>query len=107
MSAPVDFVTETFGDGSQWTRLDRLTDGRVMCCLCFDYAPKIGLEPTSDGSGDLTDVCRDCAARERPVPVKLARRTDATEARQAMLDRVVPDDGDTPRLDVAAFNSSI
>ena len=42
----------------------------------------------------------------RPVPVRLARRTDATEARQAMLDRVVPDD-DTPRLDVAAFNSSI
>ncbi|HEX8808171.1 MAG TPA: hypothetical protein VF760_04160 [Xanthobacteraceae bacterium] len=40
---------------------------------------------------------------KRPVPVRLTRRDDA--AIRAMQTRALPDD--KPKLDVAAFNSSI
>lgn len=63
MSEPVEFVTETFVEGSQRTRLDRLTDGRVMCCLCFEYVTRDQLNPLPDGQ--VEDVCQACAATER------------------------------------------
>jgi hypothetical protein len=62
VTEPVDFLTETFADGSQRTRLDRLTDGRVMCCLCFEYVTRDQLNPLPDGM--VEDVCQTCAAAE-------------------------------------------
>jgi hypothetical protein len=58
---PVDFLTVPLADGSTWTRLDRLTDGRVMCCLCFDYVHRSDLNPVDGG---VEDVCKPCAAKE-------------------------------------------
>jgi hypothetical protein len=60
---PVDFLTVALTNGGTWTYLDRLTDGRIMCCLCFDYCNRdqLATDPTD---GQLTDVCKPCAARE-------------------------------------------
>jgi hypothetical protein len=67
MSEPADFVVETFEDGSQRTRLDRLTDGRVMCCICFEYVTRERLNLLPDGR--VEDVCVDCARAEgRALP---------------------------------------
>lgn len=62
MSEPVGFLTVDLADGGTWTRLDRLTDGRVMCCLCFAYFTVADLNPV-DG-GQVEDVCRACTATE-------------------------------------------
>lgn len=42
--------------------LTRLTDGRVMCCLCFEYTKPAELWTDSDGQ--TWDVCRPCNDRE-------------------------------------------
>lgn len=60
---PVDFLTVPLADGGTWTRLDRLSDGRIMCCLCFAYCTLDQLSRDPE-DGQLTDVCQDCAARE-------------------------------------------
>lgn len=65
MTEPVDFVTADLPGGGTWTDLTRLTDGRVMCCLCFEYTPRDGLESDVEHPGCVTDVCKPCAARER------------------------------------------
>ena len=62
MAEPVDFLTVPLTDGGTWTRLDRLTDGRVMCCLCFGYFAVADLNPVDGG---VEDVCKPCALRER------------------------------------------
>jgi hypothetical protein len=62
-SPPVEFVRE-----GGITRLTRLTDGRVMCCICFDYKDKQDLEPTGDGR--VWDVCTECAETENRVERK-------------------------------------
>jgi hypothetical protein len=60
---PVTFFQVPLAGGGTWTRLDRLSDGRVMCCLCFDYCTRDELNPLPDGF--VEDVCKPCAARER------------------------------------------
>jgi hypothetical protein len=61
MSEPVDFLQVPLADGGTWTRLDRLTDGRVMCQLCFGFFGAEDLNPVEDG---VEDVCKACAAGE-------------------------------------------
>lgn len=60
MTEPADFLTVPLANGGTWTRLDRLTDGRIMCCLCFAYCTREELNPLPDG--DVEDVCKTCAA---------------------------------------------
>jgi hypothetical protein len=62
MTGPADFLTVPLADGGTWTRLDRLADGRVQCCLCFGYFHLAGLHPIGDGM--VEDVCLACAAAE-------------------------------------------
>jgi hypothetical protein len=38
--------------------LTRLTDGRVMCCICFEYTPRGDL--WRDDKGGTWDMCRPC-----------------------------------------------
>lgn len=61
MSEPVDFLQVPLQGGGTWTRLDRLTDGRVMCQLCFGHFTTEELNPVEGG---IEDVCRPCAERE-------------------------------------------
>lgn len=58
----IDFLTVVRDDGSTWTRLDRLTDGRIMCQLCFGYFPLADLNPVDGG---VEDVCQPCAIADR------------------------------------------
>lgn len=62
MAEPVEFLTVPLANGGTWTRLDRLTDGRVMCCLCFGYVDRQQLNPVEGG---VEDVCIPCARPER------------------------------------------
>ncbi|WP_432008676.1 hypothetical protein [Streptomyces bacillaris] len=61
MSEPADFLTVPLADGGFRVRLDRLTDGRVMCCLCFEYCTRDQLTPVDGG---VQDVCRTCTTKE-------------------------------------------
>ena len=61
--APVGFLQVPLTDGGTWTRLDRLTDGRIMCQLCFEYKTREELNPLPDGL--VEDVCNPCAALEQ------------------------------------------
>lgn len=72
MSAPtkVDFLTVPLTDGGEYVRLDRLTDGRVMCCLCFEYCTRDQLNPVDGG---IEDVCKPCAEAEAQL---IANRTN-------------------------------
>lgn len=62
---PVDFLQVPLTTGGTWTRLDRLTDGRVMCCLCFAYCTREELNPLPEGG--VEDVCKSCAAEEESI----------------------------------------
>lgn len=62
MTDRAEFVTVPLADGGEWTRLDRLTDGRIMCQLCFGYVTRQELNPTGDGQ--VEDVCKPCAQAE-------------------------------------------
>ncbi|GHC37100.1 MULTISPECIES: hypothetical protein [Streptomyces rochei group] len=61
---PVGFLTFPLADGGTWTRLDRLTDGRVMCCLCFEFCTRDQLNQVD---GRVEDVCQPCAQKEAAV----------------------------------------
>jgi hypothetical protein len=61
---PVDFLTVPLANGRISTRLDRLTDGRVMCCICFDFCTREQLNPIEGG---VEDVCKPCARIEAAV----------------------------------------
>ncbi|MGW1744512.1 hypothetical protein ACWCRD_02620 [Streptomyces sp. NPDC002092] len=61
MTEPVNFLTVALGDGTERVRLDRLTDGRIMCQLCFGYFPIDELNPVEDG---VEDICKPCARGE-------------------------------------------
>lgn len=65
MSEPVDFLQVPLADGGTWTRLDRLTDGRVMCQLCFGFFFVADLNPVEGG---VEDVCKPCAIAEGAKP---------------------------------------
>lgn len=58
----VDFMRYELPDGGTRVDLTRLTDGQVMCCMCFDYFHRDGLNQI--GPETWEDVCKGCAARE-------------------------------------------
>jgi hypothetical protein len=64
MLEPGDFVTVGYADGRTRTVLTRLTDGRVMCCLCWAYTPRDQLAPDPDHPACVTDICQPCRTRE-------------------------------------------
>lgn len=45
------------------TMISRLTDGRVMCQLCFEYVWYCQLNTTASGARE--DVCAICAREEK------------------------------------------
>ena len=46
-------------------------DGLVMCCICFG---RFGTDQLNkDEDGQLEDVCKECAERERVVAATLGR----------------------------------
>lgn len=54
---------ESVTDDSPWLGhgLSRLKDGRVMCCICFEYRTKDDL--AKDADGQTWDACKGrCAA---------------------------------------------
>lgn len=51
-------------DGSVFVDITRLTDGRVMCCLCFDYKSRTELHEIEPGV--VTDVCEACWVLDLP-----------------------------------------
>jgi hypothetical protein len=57
------------GDGSHRS-LARLTDGRVMCCICCGYVHPGDLNQIGDGF--VEDVCKQCAADEKAELVRRA-----------------------------------
>ncbi|MER6492638.1 hypothetical protein [Streptomyces griseorubiginosus] len=61
---PAEFLVMTLEDGSHRVRLDRLTDGRIMCQLCFGHFHSADLNPVDGG---VEDVCKPCAERERLI----------------------------------------
>lgn len=71
----VDFLTVPLRDGGTRVRLDRLTDGRIMCQLCFEYKTREELHPVEGG---VEDVCKPCAAAEAQ---QLAAMDRAQESR--------------------------
>lgn len=63
----VEYVREYRTDGAFLrVRLDRLTDGRIMCCLCFEYVTRNQLAPIpGDPDKAVQDVCQPCANHEK------------------------------------------
>lgn len=59
-----DFLRVPLADGGEWTLLSRLTDGRVACCVCFEFRHRHELEPVAEEPGKVWDVCRGCAQAE-------------------------------------------
>jgi hypothetical protein len=62
--AEPDFLRVPLADGGEWVSLSRLTDGRVACCVCFEFRHRHELEPLADEPGKVWDVCRECAQSE-------------------------------------------
>lgn len=78
--APVDFLTVTFPDGRAWIRLDRLTDGRVMCCLCCEYTPRDQLAPRPRLSAHRRLPALPDPRGEPPCPSPTPPRTTTTSS---------------------------
>lgn len=68
MPEPVDFLTVPLANGGSHVRLDRLTDGRIMCQLCFGYFHRDQLNPVDGG---VEDVCKPCAVKEREAILRM------------------------------------
>ena len=45
------------------TRIDRLDNGQIMCCICFRFCWKEELNPLANGQYE--DVCLPCAELEK------------------------------------------
>jgi hypothetical protein len=65
---PADFLKVPTADGGSRTLLTRLTDGRVMCCICFERFRMDELNPVGDGK--VEDVCKQCAADEMEIAAR-------------------------------------
>ncbi len=72
MSEQIEFLSVPLAGGGEYVRLDRLTDGRVMCQLCFGFFEVADLNPVDGG---VEDVCKTCAA----VEAEMVRRKAAGE----------------------------
>jgi hypothetical protein len=74
----VDYVRYTRPDGSVRVDNTRLTDGRVMCCICFDYKWRHELAPVEDGSCGCAvpcvwNVCKPCMEREQKIMARMTK----------------------------------
>lgn len=78
MPEAADFLTVEHADGRTWTYLSRLADGRVMCCLCFDYCTRDQLS-VDPADGQVTDVCKPCTVAD----TEAANRRTEEETRDA------------------------
>lgn len=69
MTEKIDFVTEYKTDGTFFRkRLDRLTDGRVMCAICMEFTPRNQLAPVKgDPDGAVKDICMPCEDKEQEI----------------------------------------
>lgn len=59
---PAEWVRSPFPGGGTYVDLTRLTDGRVMCQLCFGYFHVNELHELEPGV--VEDVCKPCVALE-------------------------------------------
>jgi len=67
----VDYVRYTAADGTERVNNMQLTDGRHLCCICFEkYFTLDELEPVEGEPGKVWDVCKGCAKRERQMARK-------------------------------------
>ncbi|MEQ7008348.1 hypothetical protein ABN028_19425 [Actinopolymorpha sp. B17G11] len=57
---PADFIRVPLRGGGTRVDLTRLTDGQVMCCICFGFYHRRDLH--IDDQGVHEDVCKHCAA---------------------------------------------
>lgn len=57
----VEYVRVPLPWGGERVDMTRLTDGRIMCCICFEYFP--GEYLYRDEAG-VWDMCRECGKRE-------------------------------------------
>ena len=64
MSAPMEFERVAMADGTERVDLMRLTDGRVACCICFEFVQRTELEPVAGEPGRVWDICQNCAVHE-------------------------------------------
>lgn len=87
MSDQVEFVTVQYPDGTSRVDMTRLTDGRVMCQLCFAYVTRDRLKPDPAFPGCVTDVCCRCAIRDAEAVIAriraLADHWSTTSGRKA------------------------
>lgn len=49
------------------TRLDRLTDGSVMCCMCMEFVHPDSGNLYVDLDGQMWDYCIRCACMDHPT----------------------------------------
>jgi hypothetical protein len=90
----VGFQEVPLKDGGTYVRLDRLSDGRVMCQLCFSYCTRDELNPVEGG---VEDVCQSCAILEAA-----RRRIRELEGQAREADRLRKDWEEQRRLTEAA-----
>lgn len=58
----VDFVRVKVPWGGERVDLMRLADGRVACCICFEFCTRDKLY--RDASGQVWDMCQACGEHE-------------------------------------------
>ncbi len=76
---PATWRREPLVGGGSYVNLTRLTDGRVLCQLCFDYFPLNELHAV--GSGQVEDVCWPCAMEDAQQVHEKRQRDDPTHDR--------------------------
>lgn len=96
----VEFLRVPLKGGGEWVRLDRLSDGRIMCQLCFGYFTRDQLNPV--GEDAVEDVCQPCVMLEAAQVLRRAvqafadelyaapRRVDACAVQERLLRMVTP-----------------
>jgi hypothetical protein len=62
-----------FLDRGAYVDISRLKDGRIACCICFEFRTRDQLEPAGDGK--VWDVCRGLCARQAGIVGGEERRT--------------------------------
>ena len=62
----MDFATLPGPGDGEHVSLMRLTDGRVACCICFEFFEREQLAPAEDGK--RWDVCQPCWDWEASYP---------------------------------------
>lgn len=58
-------TADFYRDSKGWVHLDKLDDGRLMCCICFEWCKPTDEDLSRNEDGDLQDVCHACWRTER------------------------------------------